>query len=57
MSKITMGLRPQGPIVGFMAWNMISDMPVGAKSIEEAGYVFRKESVSGVQQGNKIRLQ
>jgi hypothetical protein len=57
MSKITLGLGIRNPLVRFMAWNMISDMPGGAKSIEEAGYVFRKESVSAVQQGGKIRLQ
>jgi len=34
---------------------MRRDMAVGAK-VEEAGYVFGKESMSGLQHGGKIRL-
>ena len=39
-----------------MAWKMIDEL-AGAKLIEEAGYVFRKKSMSGLQHGGKIRLR
>ena len=57
MSKITTGLELRDPRAQEMARNMPTGRAVGAKLIEEAGYDFRKESVPGMQQGDKVRLQ